>query len=110
MELSSNWMCPIYGEFTLYKLLTTLCVVSNCAPPQSNSLCLVLYCHFVRIALFIETTPPEAQLSTCSGIAYRDKMKTATAKVRWYNTKHREGMCACFQEKYYRVHVLLELL
>ena len=27
-------------------------------------------------------------------------MKTATAKVRWYNTKHREGMCVSFQEKY----------
>ena len=27
-------------------------------------------------------------------------MRTATAKVRWYNAKRGEGMCACFQEKY----------
>ena len=50
----------------------------------------VLHRHFVRIT---ETTSPEAQLSTCSDIAYGDKMKTATVKVRWYNAKHREGMC-----------------
>ena len=30
-------------------------------------------------------------------------MKTSTAKNRWYNTKHRERMCVCFQEKYYKV-------
>ena len=58
----------------------------------------------------METTPPEIQLSTCSGIAYCDKIKMATAKVRWYNAKHTEGTCAFFQEKYYRVYVLLELL
>ena len=60
--------------------------------------------HFVtvRITLFIASTPLEAQLSTCSDIAYHDKMKTPTANVRWYNAKHREG-CACFQEKYSKV-------
>ena len=30
-------------------------------------------------------------------------VKTATAKVRWHNAKHREGMCACSQERYYKV-------
>ena len=35
---------------------------------------------------------------------------TAAAKLRWYNTKNRKGMCACFQEKYYIRHVLLGLL
>jgi len=33
-------------------------------------------------------------------------MKTATAIVRWYNTKHREGMFGCFQEKYYNEIVI----
>ena len=42
-----------------------------------------------------------------SDIVYHDKMKIVTAKVRWY---YREGMCACFQEKYCRVYVSLELL
>ena len=35
-------------------------------------------------------------------------MKPATAG-QVHNTKHREGMCACFQEKYYKV-VFLGLL
>ena len=33
-------------------------------------------------------------------------MKTATAKVRWHNAKYREGVCACFQEKYYKVCIV----
>ena len=46
----------------------------------------------------------EAQLSMClDNIADGDKMKAATAKVRSYKAKHREGMCACFQGKYYNV-------
>ena len=49
--------------------------------------------HHFRITLLIAGTPPKAQLSRCSDIAYGDKMKTATAKVKWYNAKHREGMC-----------------
>ena len=56
---------------------------------------------FVRTMSFIASTPPEAQLSINPDIAYHDKMQTATAKVRWYSAKHREGMC-CFQ-KYSRV-------
>ena len=56
-------------------------------------------CHFIRIT-FIVSTPFEAQLSMCLDIAYLDKMKTATTKVRWYNAKPNKGMCACFQEKY----------
>ena len=30
-------------------------------------------------------------------------MKSATAKVRWYNAKNREGMRAYFQDNYYKV-------
>ena len=55
--------------------------------------------HFIRIT-FIVSTPSEAQLSMCLHTAYRDKMKTTTAKVRWDNAKPNKGMCACFQEKY----------
>ena len=34
--------------------------------------------------------------------------KTATAKpkVGWHNTKCRKGMCACSQEKYYKVYIV----
>ena len=36
--------------------------------------------------------PVKAQMSMClDNIAYGDKMKTATAKVRWYKAKHRGG-------------------
>ena len=28
-------------------------------------------------------------------------VKTACKSHRWYNAKHTEEMCACFQEKYY---------
>ena len=103
------------NHWVLYSLLIVIVELELfCSDFQAlRCRCLVLYRHFVRITLFIETAPPEAKLSTCSDITYRDEMKTATAKVRWYNAKHREGMCACFQEvytKYYRVCVLLELL
>ena len=30
-------------------------------------------------------------------------MNTATAKVRCFNAKHRERICSCFQEEYYKV-------
>ena len=36
-------------------------------------------CHFVRITLFIASTPPESL--TEHVFSYGDKMKTATAKV-----------------------------
>ena len=57
--------------------------------------------HFVRITLFIASTPPGNSTEhvfryKCS--LYGDKMKTATAKVRWYNAKHREGMCMLLGE------------
>ena len=47
-------------------------------------LCLVLYA--ILIVLFIACTPPGAQLT-------QQFMKTATAKVWVYNTKHRQRMC-----------------
>ena len=43
----------------------------------------------------------------CLDIAYCDKMETATAKVRCYNAKHREGLCACFQEKYFKARAAI---
>ena len=33
--------------------------------------CLALYCHFVRITLFMKIMTPEAQLSTCSDIVHK---------------------------------------
>ena len=39
----------------------------------------------------------------CVDIDHLDKMKTATAKVRWYNAKHRKEMWTCFQGKFYEV-------
>jgi len=49
--------------------------------------------HFVWIVI----TSTEVQLSTCLHIPYTLyipwKMKTATAKVRLYNAKHRSGIC-----------------
>ena len=52
-------------------------------------------CHFVGIDSMYPQL--EAQLSMCLDIAYHESgrdalMKTATVKVRWYNTKHRSGM------------------
>ena len=45
-------------------------------------------CRFVGITLFIASmTPPESS----SSLPW--KVKTTTARVRWYNAKHREGMC-----------------
>ena len=82
---------------SLGNVLTTFVIVELSTIPM---LLLSAIPLFVRIT-FIETTPPETQLSTCSGIAYCDKMRKATAKVRWYNAKHRERMYAYFQEKYY---------
>ena len=62
-----------------------------------------IICHFVRITLFIASTPLEAQLSMCSDIAYHDKMKTATANVRQIT----ERECACLQERYGMSEVML---
>ena len=53
-------------------------------------------CHFVRIILFIASSPPGS--STEHVFSYSDKMKTATAKVGGI-TQNIERECACFQEK-----------
>ena len=34
-------------------------------------------------------------------LADTEYVKTACKSHRWYNAKHAEEMCACFQEKYY---------
>ena len=56
---------------------------------------------------------PEAlmnDLSTRLRLSPRAQWKAGqgpgTRLVRWYNVKHREGMCACFQEKYYKVCIV----
>ena len=42
---------------------------------------------------------PEAQLSMC--------LDRYCPKVRWYNAKHCEEMCVCFQEQYYKVCIVV---
>ena len=63
---------------------------------------------YICMVLFIVGTLLEAQLSTFLDSLLYDKkaaaetkyVKIATAKVRLYNATHRDGICACFQEKY----------
>ena len=63
--------------------------------------CLVLYRHFVRITLFIGTTPPlKVQLSTCSDIAQQQPRSGGI-------TQNIERGCVHASKKYY---VLSELL
>ena len=56
------------NHWVLYSLLIVIVELELfCSDSQAlRCYCLVLYRHFVRITLFIETTPPEAQLNTCS--------------------------------------------
>ena len=56
--------------------------------------------HFVRITLFIASTPPGS--STKHVFSYGDKMKTATAKVDGI-MQNIERKRARFQEKYSKV-------
>jgi len=56
--------------------------------------------------------PVKAQMSMClDNIAYGDKTKTATAKVRWYKAKHRGGSdkrgSTVHTQLYTYVHVLM---
>ena len=51
-------MCPPKFHKLLYKLLTTLCVVSDCAPPIKKSflrLCSAMQKHGVHDATFFHT-------------------------------------------------------
>ena len=63
-------------------------------------------CHFVRITLFLASTPPGS--STEHVFSYSDKMKTATAKIGGI-TQNIERKHARFQEKYSK-GVLRELI
>ena len=60
--------------------------------------------HFVRITLFIVSTPtpPPPRSSTEHVFSYSNKMKTATAKVAGI-TQNIERKCARPQEKYSKV-------
>ena len=57
--------------------------------------------HFVRITLFIASTPPGS--STEHVFSYGNKMKTATAKVAGI-MQNIERKRAHFQEKYLKVY------
>ena len=59
-------MCPPMFHKLLYKLLTTLCVVSDCAPPIKKSflrLCIAYMCTFLDIP-FLQIIP-ETKLIHC---------------------------------------------
>ena len=56
--------------------------------------------HFVRIILFMASTPPGSLSEHV--FSYSDKTKTATAKVGGI-MQNIERECACFHEKYSEV-------
>ena len=58
-------------------------------------------CHFTRILLFIASTPPGS--STEHMFTVKDELQMATAQVRYSITQNIERVCACFQEKCYKV-------
>ena len=56
--------------------------------------------HFCKNNIIYSKYVPGSSTDTC--LDNHIVMKTATAKIRWYNVNIERG-CACFQKKYYKV-------
>ena len=84
------------NHWVLYSLLIVIVELELfCSDSQALQCC---YCHKNTI-VHRNYAPGSLTEHVFRYSLYCDKMKTATAKVRWCNTKRREGMCA-YLEKY----------